>query len=106
MAQHLRAWVDLTPEEHSLSFWRTPSGTEVDFVVYGEQGLWAFEVKNSATVRGSDLRGLRAFCEDYPEARPIHLYRGADRLHVDGVPCLAVDEFLRQLRTGRPPWPD
>ncbi len=106
VAQHLRAWVDLTPAEHSLSFWRTPSGTEVDFVIYGEQGLWAFKVKSTAAVRGSDLRGLRAFCEDYPEARPIHLYRGADRLDVDGVLCLPVDEFLRQLRPGRPPWPD
>ena len=106
VAQHLRAWVDLTPEEHSLSFWRTPSGTEVDFVVYGEQGLWAFEVKNSAAVRGSDLRGLRAFCQDYPEARPVHLYRGAERLRVDGVLCLPVDDFLRQLRPERPPWPD
>ena len=105
VAQHLRAWVELTPADHSLSFWRTPSGTEVDFVIYGKLGLWAVEVKNTAAVRGSDLRGLRAFCEDYPEGKPVYLYRGAERLVVDGVLCLPVDEFLRQLRPGQPPWP-
>ena len=104
VAQHLRAWVELTPAEHSLYFWRTPSGTEVDFIIYGEKGLWAFEVKNTASVRGSDLKGLRAFCKDYPEGEPIYLYRGAERLRIDGVLCLPVDEFLRQLTPGRPPW--
>ena len=66
VAQHLRAWTELTAAAHGLYFWRTPSGTEVDFIIYGEQGLWAFAVKNTTSVRGSDLKGLRAFCKDYP----------------------------------------
>ena len=104
VAQHLRAWSELTPAEHGLYFWRTSAGTEVDFVLYGEQGLWAFEVKNTASVRGADLKGLRAFCTDYPEGKPIYLYRGAERLRIDGVLCLPVDEFLGQLTPGQPPW--
>ena len=41
VAQHLRAWIDYSHRSASLYFWRTRSGSEVDFVVYGEDGLWA-----------------------------------------------------------------
>jgi predicted AAA+ superfamily ATPase len=69
VAQHLRAWNAYRGDQHNLYFWRTRSGNEVDFVVYGPDGLWALEVKNAAAVHPGDLRGLRAFREDYPEAR-------------------------------------
>jgi predicted AAA+ superfamily ATPase len=99
VAQHLRAWAAYSDADMELFTWRTRS-LEVDFVLYGPSGLWAVEVKNAARVRPGDLRGLRAFSEDYPEARPILLYRGADRLRVDGVLCLPVESFLRALRPG------
>lgn len=102
VAQHLRAWIDYSPGRHSLHFWRTPSGTEVDFVVYGEGGFWAIEVKNSRKVRGADLRAIRAFREDYPEARTLLLYRGSERLMDEGVLCLPVAEFLSLLVPGAP----
>jgi predicted AAA+ superfamily ATPase len=35
IAQHLRAWVQAQRKPHSLSFWRTRSQLEVDFIVYG-----------------------------------------------------------------------
>jgi len=104
VAQHLRAWVSLTPTEHKLYFWRTPSGTEVDFVAYGELGMWAIEVKNADVVRRSDLKALRTFRADYPECMALLLYRGSERRRVDDVLCLPVDEFLRQLRPGEPVW--
>ena len=85
-----------------MFFWRTRGGSETDFVVYGEAGFWVFEVKNSRTAHRSDLRGLRAFLDDYPEAQAALLYRGADRLLVDDVLCLPVDEFLRGIVPNRP----
>lgn len=102
VAQHLRAWIDYSDSNASLSFWRTKSGTEVDFVVYGEEGLWAFEVQNSAAVRSRDLRGLRAFLEDYPEAQARLLYRGEERLEVYGVRCEPCEAYLAGIRPGRP----
>ena len=105
VAQHLRAWVGYaTPgrERPALYFWRTRGGAEVDFVVYGESGLTAFEVKNAATAYRGDLRGLRTFRADYPEAEAALLYRGEERLRIDGIWCLPVVEFLRELRPGRP----
>jgi hypothetical protein len=52
-------------------------------------------------VRGEDLRGLRAFAEDYPEASRLLLYRGRDVLMIDGVRCVPVDAFLRQVHPQR-----
>ena len=94
VAQHLRAWAAYSKHQTEVFFWRTPAGTEVDFVVYGELGLQAFEVKNAGRVYSSDLRGLRAFREDYPEAEAAVLYRGRERLRIDGIWCLPVQEFL------------
>ncbi len=101
VAQHLRAWIDYSGSNANLSFWRTKSGTEVDFVVYGEEGLWAFEVQNSAAVRARDLRGLRAFLEDYPEAQARLLYRGEERLEVQGIRCEPCEAYLAGIRPGQ-----
>lgn len=102
VAQHLRAWIAYAGGRSTLHFWRTKSGNEVDFVVYGRDGFWAVEVKNAGRVKAADLRGLRAFREDYPMARTGLLYRGTERLVLDGVPCVPVDEFLRGLRPDVP----
>lgn len=100
VAQHLRAWIAYSVEDFSLAYWRTRSGVEVDFVVYGAGGFWALEVKNTGTVRSQDVRSLRSFRRDYPEAEAILLYRGTERLRIDDVACVPVDEFLRGLRPG------
>lgn len=102
VAQHLRAWIAYSGSDFSLSFWRTKAGNEVDFVVYGKDGFWAVEVKHSGTVRPADLRGLRAFREDYPEATLRLVYRGRETLEIDGIRCLPCEEFLRGLVPGQP----
>lgn len=97
VAQHLRAWIAYGRLPHRLYFWRTQGGSEVDFVVYGENCFWALEVKHTHRVHSADLRGLRAFAEEYPEARPILLHQGRDRQLVDGILCLPCEAFLRDL---------
>lgn len=98
--QHLLAWRDYSGRGHELYYWRTKSGSEVDFVVYGDGCFAAIEVKNSDKVDRTDLRALRSFAEDFPEARRILLYRGVDRLLIDGVLCLPCEAFLRALSPG------
>lgn len=102
--QHLRAWADYSEEEISLYFWRTKSGVEVDFILYGENCFFAFEVKNATSFSHSDLSGLREFKKDYPEAIPALLYRGREAIRTqDGVWCLPAESFLRELIPGNPP---
>ncbi len=56
-------------------------------------GNWRFlEVKNTEQVRPSDLRGLRAFGEDYPEATRWLIYHEKERPLRDGViPLLGIN---------------
>ena len=99
--QHLRGWIGYGNVDCRVYFWRTRGGSEVDFVLYGAAGFWAIEVKNGRSLRPADLRGIRAFHQDYPEATPLVLYRGTDTVQRDGVRCMPVDRFLRDLVPGR-----
>ncbi len=101
VGQHLMAWIDLTDPTTNLSFWRTPSGTEVDFVVYGNNEFSAVEVKHTAVVRARDLRPLKTFGEDYPEAKLRLVYRGRERLRIDRILCLPCEEYLKGIVPGR-----
>lgn len=95
--QHLRAWNAYRGDRNQLYYWRTRSGLEVDIIIYGEDGLWAFEVKNSKKIRPEDLRPLKAFKEDYSESQNIFLYRGSERLKKGDIWCIPCEEFLKIL---------
>lgn len=97
VAQHLRAWIDYSNEEGELYFWRTKSGLEVDFIIYGKIGFYAIEVKNSKNISPQDLRGLKEFKKDYPESLPILLYRGNEKLIRDDILLYPVELFLKNL---------
>jgi predicted AAA+ superfamily ATPase len=101
VAQHLKAWQACARVSRELCYWRTRSGVEVDFVVYGPDGLWAVEVKNSGKVSPEDVSGLKAFQQEYPSSRAILLYRGKDALKKNGILCLPCDAFLRRLHPDR-----
>ncbi len=100
--QHLRAWIAYSESDCRLHFWRTRSGVEVDFVLYGSDAFACVEVKNADRVRPQDLRPLKALREDYPECRAYLLYRGVERLLIDGILCMPCEEFLLNLRPGEP----
>jgi len=98
VAQHIRAWIDYSHPQCGLYYWRTSAGSEVDFVVYGKDMFHAIEVKNAATLHPQDLRALKAFSEDYPEAKRFLIYRGKERLLRDGISIEPVTEFLLGLK--------
>jgi predicted AAA+ superfamily ATPase len=100
--QHLDAWIDNSASDSKLHYWRTNTGLEVDFVIYGTGRFYAIEVKNSSRVRLEDLRGLKAFLHDYPESVPVLLYRGKERYKEGNILCLPVEPFLLNLIPGRP----
>ena len=102
VAQHLRAWLGYSRSSASLYCWRTRAGSEVDFVVYGKDELWALEIKRSRRVWPADLRHLKRFREDYPQARLRLAYGGDERLEIDGILCLPAVALLREILPGRP----
>lgn len=96
--QHLKAWCDYSDGQVDCYFWRTRGGSEVDFILYGEDHFHSVEVKNSKHIHPKSLRSLKTFLSDYPEADAILLYRGTEKLMVDGIVCWPVDDFLLKLK--------
>ena len=101
VAQHLRAWAAYSGGDASIFYWRTRGGSEVDFVVYGTNCFHAFEVRNARAVHSADLRAMRTFRSDYPEADAAMLHRGRERMRMHGIWCLPVEDFLREMVPGR-----
>jgi predicted AAA+ superfamily ATPase len=95
--QQLRALNDYAGLGYSLHYWRTAAGDEVDFVLYGERGIVAFEVKMTHSVRPEDLRGLRRFREDYPKAKTFFVYTGSRRRHERGIEIMPAADALHSL---------
>jgi predicted AAA+ superfamily ATPase len=102
IAQHLRAWASYRSVPAELFYWRTKSGSEVDFVLYGADVFVAIEVKRSRNVHHTDLRALKAFKEDYPEASTCLLYRGQEEVRIGDILCLPCDTFLKKLNPSSP----
>lgn len=100
--QHLKAFLAYSSSQDQIFYWRTKSGVEVDFVVYGPKLFTAIEVKNTKNVYKNDIRGLLSFKEDYPNAQLLLLYRGKERLKIEGVKCLPCEDFLLNLIPGQP----
>ena len=98
VAQHLRAFCAYNKDGYQMYFWRTKSKNEVDFVLYGPQGLVAIEVKRTTQVRNADTSGLKAFKQDYPQARLLLLYNGEESLQVGDVRYVPCESWLRNLR--------
>ncbi len=102
--QHLRAWNDYRGKNNQLYYWRTRSNLEVDLILYGDDGIWALEIKNNPRVRPQDLKGLQSFQEDYPHSHTALIYRGKERLKIGNVLCIPCDEFLKNLHPNTLPW--
>lgn len=102
IAQHIRAWIDYSQSSCKLYYWRTKAGTEVDFIIYGEEDFWAIEVKNTLNIRRNDLRPLKTFHKDYPECKPIFIYRGKEKILIDDILCIPCESFLLSLTPNQP----
>jgi uncharacterized protein len=77
--------------------WRTSSGAEVDFVLYGGNTFAAIEVKRTRRVKGSDLSGLKLFKKDYPQAKAFLVCGVERREYTDGIEIWPIAEFLKTL---------
>jgi len=81
---------------YEFFYWRTQRHTlEVDFVLYGEKGLIAIEVKLSHKVRPQDYKALLAFLKDYPQAKALLLYTGKQSYTLNDVYVVPVEKFLK-----------
>jgi predicted AAA+ superfamily ATPase len=81
----------------SLSYWRSTSGFEVDFIV-GDHT--AIETKAKKNVTADDLRGLRALSEEQKLGQMICVSLEPRVRLVDGIRILPWHVFLDELWGG------
>ncbi len=97
----LRALIAYHRPHARLSFWRSLSKFEVDFVIELPDGvILAIEAKASKRVSDSELKGLRAFREDVPHAECFVLSEEPHRrVTADDITIGPVMLTLAELRT-------
>ena len=93
----LSAYVAYRELDEHLTYWRLPSGIEVDFVV-GEMQL-AIEAKATARITSSHLKGLRTLAEEHPGARRrvVVCLEPRPRRTDDGIDIIGATDFARRL---------
>jgi predicted AAA+ superfamily ATPase len=94
---HLRAVNDYYRLGYKLFFWRTSNNVEVDFIAYGERGLFAFEIKRSRHISRADLNGLKAFTADYKGAKCYLFYGGDHEEYHENIHVIPFEKGLNQL---------
>jgi uncharacterized protein len=96
MMHELSSWSDYVSGE-SLSFWRSTSGFEVDFII-GDHT--AVEVKAKETVSAQDIKSLRALREEKKLKHFVCVCMEKRHREVDGIKILPYTEFLTSLWDG------
>ena len=95
----LHAYASYSGQHYPVSYWRTASGFEVDFVL--GDGSVVIEVKSTDQPTSDHLRGLRALKEEMRVKRAILVSRAARaRKTSDGIEILPWHQFLRALWAG------
>ena len=93
----LSAFASYHELDDDLTYWRLPSGIEVDFLI--GDGRLAVEAKAARVVTRSHLRGLRALAREHPDVgrRVVVCLEPRPRRTEDGIDILPATAFARLL---------
>ena len=97
--QELIAYIGYTNDGHTLSYWRTASGYEVDVIL--DDAKVAIEIKSCSEVQSRHLKGLKAFQEEHSQARVIVVSLDVNPRMMSGVEVWPATQFLQKLWTGK-----
>lgn len=96
--QELIAYLNYNNSDEALTYWRTSSGYEVDAII--GHGRIAIEIKSSNEVNTRHLKGLKAFLEDFQQARTIVVSMDKYKRILNGIEIYPANEFLKELWNG------
>jgi len=95
--QSIRAINDYYRLGYTIYFWRTQQGHEVDFILYGPKGFFAFEIKRSDQINNRILSGLKNFGQDYPEAKLYLINLGKFKEYHGNINVIPFIDVLKEL---------
>jgi predicted AAA+ superfamily ATPase len=90
----MRSWIDYRKPDTMLSFWRSKSGFEVDFIM-GDKV--AVEVKSASVIQSRHLNGLKALMQEGKMSRYILVCREPRQRFIDGILVIPWQDFIEQL---------
>lgn len=93
----LRTYSDYERPDTEISYWRTNTQIEVDFIIDSQT---AVEVKASSSIAARDLRGLSAIAEEGDFRRRILVCLEPTPREENGIEILPVQDFVRELWSG------
>lgn len=96
--QEIIAYIGYSESQHSLSYWRTTSGYEVDAVI-GNANV-AIEIKSTEEVHSHHTRGLKALSEEFPNSRLIIVSMDKHSRRMNEIDVLPAQNFLKMLWSG------
>jgi predicted AAA+ superfamily ATPase len=99
MMQEIIAFAGYHYLDDNITYWRSSGGYEVDCII--GQGRIAIEFKSCKEVKSRHLNGLKAFQEDFPQARLIIVSFDKYRRLSNEVEIIPATEFLRDLWNGK-----
>ncbi len=83
----LIAYKNMTDKRFELTYWRTKTGLEVDFIL--GNAVLAVEVKISPHIERGDIKGLIAFCEEHSSTQGIVVTQDAQPR------CLTISDTIK-----------
>ena len=90
----MKAYRNYTRKREKLTFWRSKTGHEVDFLI-GDK--IAIEVKGSDMVSGKHLKGLKALAEDLDLTRKIVVSMDPVHRKIGEIDIYPYSIFLKEL---------
>lgn len=96
--QELKALNDYYELGYEFYYWHTRNKMEIDFVLYGERGIYAIEIKRTKNPKKEDFAALKIFLKDYPTAKAFMLYGGDIKKYIDSIELIPFVEGLKNLQ--------
>jgi len=99
IAMELFAYKAYKNPELDITFWRTASGVEVDFILNDMEV--AIEIKSSQRVHETDVRALKILQQENKVKKSMMIsFESEPKILADNIYCLPWQQFLAQLWNG------
>jgi len=99
MFMEIIAFRSYARKDFGISFWRTKTGLEVDFVL--GDGEVAIEIKGANRIDAREMRGLEAFVQTCPPQKAIIVCNEKEKRGHGKIMICPWELFLQELWSGK-----
>lgn len=97
----IRSWMNISNCGGALSYWRTPSQSEIDFIWMRGKRTVGLEVKAVSVWKKEYGRVLNQLCQTKQLRQCFGIYLGNARLKDHAVQVLPLKEFMKDMAQGK-----